>query len=179
MAFQAVVIGASITLTEPTSSGVVEDTCAPLSGGGWPASSVDWECTLHTLINNHRATGAWCGSNGWFPPAAPLSLEPDVIEAARVHSEWMADTDSFTHDSPGGPLGDSLGERLTNAGYTWSAAAENIASGYSSPRGAVDGWLSSDGHCRNLMKSTYTDAGYGYVLDVGGPHLWTGNFADD
>jgi uncharacterized protein YkwD len=45
-------------------------------------------------------------------------------------------------------------------GITFKAAAENIA-GNSSVQGAVNAWLKSEGHRRNIMSSTYNYTGIG------------------
>jgi uncharacterized protein YkwD len=94
--------------------------------------------------------------------------------AARVHTEWMADNQSFSHRSAGGPLGETIGQRMTNAGYTpWSSVAENIHRGQTTASGVVNRWLSSPSHCANLMSATKDDAGIGYDVASDGTSYWT------
>jgi uncharacterized protein YkwD len=106
-------------------------------------------------------------------------MNPNLRYAARIHSEWMSDTDSFSHDSPGGPIGDDMTERIETAGYTpWSALGENIAAGYSTPVDALNGWMSSDGHCKNIMNANFDEIGVGYFYDSSSSytHWWTQDF---
>jgi len=94
--------------------------------------------------------------------------------AARYHSMWMAENE-YGHYSPGGALGDNHQERAYNAGFEGSYVAENIAAGYlPSARAAVDAWLSSDGHCANIMNGMYTHTGVGEWID--GNYYWTQKF---
>lgn len=60
---------------------------------------------------------------------------------------------------------------------------ENIASGQSSPREVVNGWLDSDGHCANIMQANFDELGVGYYgedsgggFGFGGVRMWTQNF---
>jgi uncharacterized protein YkwD len=61
-------------------------------------------------------------------------------------------------------------DRIGDAGYVYSAAAENVAGGYPTPALVVDGWLSSAGHCRNVMSSDVTEIGVAFFADES-PHL--------
>ena len=57
--------------------------------------------------------------------------------------------------------GNSAGDRIKKQGYDWSAYGENIAQGYYEEEAVIEGWLNSPGHCRNIMKATYTEMGIG------------------
>lgn len=72
----------------------------------------------------------------------------------------MARGNFFSHT---GSSGSSVGQRLTAAGYAWSSAAENIAAGYPSVAAAVQSWVTSPGHCVNLMSPNLRDAGLACV----------------
>ncbi len=50
--------------------------------------------------------------------------------SAQGHSDDMVRRDYFAHVSPGGS---SPVDRITAAGYRWSAAGENIAPGFPHP----------------------------------------------
>jgi Uncharacterized protein with SCP/PR1 domains len=60
-------------------------------------------------------------------PKPPLTFEQALLTAAREHSQWMLDTDTFSHT---GTNGTNAKQRMENAGYpftgNWSAG-ENIA----------------------------------------------------
>jgi uncharacterized protein YkwD len=85
----------------------------------------------------------------------------------------MMQTGTFDHDSPGGPLGDDMAERISNTGYSWSYIGENIAQGYTSPESVVQGWMDSDGHCSNIMAADFEEIGVGYM---GRDNYWTQDF---
>lgn len=122
-----------------------------------------------TLTNDARATGANCGSEGNFGPANPLDLDPELNIAAQAHADDMAANNFFSHT---GSDGSSFSQRIFRTNFTGSPVGENIAAGYNSPQAAVNGWLTSDGHCRNMLNPQATKLGVGYAL--GGPYgtLW-------
>ncbi len=95
----------------------------------------------------------------------PLAFHPQLIQAARTHSDWMLGTDVFSHTGAGGS---TPTERARAVGYPFSAA-ENIA--YYSTQGPLDsvgavagshdGLFKSPGHRTNLMEPTYSVIGLG------------------
>jgi uncharacterized protein YkwD len=154
-------------------------TCEGDEGDDWPQDWISAECRVLELVNERRAQGAHCGSEGTFPPADPLSMQPQLREAARLHSQDMGERDYFSHDSPDGPNGDDLLERVEAAGYTnWSFIGENIAAGQDSPDDIMDGWMDSPGHCSNIMNPDFTQIGIGYaqVSSSSLIHYWTQDF---
>ena len=74
----------------------------------------------------------------------------------------MATNNFFSHT---GSNGSSAGDRITAAGFTFSAMAENVYAGsesYNSASAAVSAWMGSEGHRVNMLNPTYTYAGVGY-----------------
>jgi uncharacterized protein YkwD len=67
--------------------------------------------------------------------------------AARMYSEDMASRNFFGHTSP---EGSSPTDRAAAQGYP-SQVGENIAYGYPTARDVVLGWMSSTGHCQNIL----------------------------
>lgn len=118
------------------------------------------ELRVLELVNDERAKN---GRN-------PLTPDDRLTQAARGHSQDMADHDYFSHT---GLNGSSPGDRITAAGYIWNYCGENIAMGYSSPEAVVNGWMNSSGHRSNILNANFCDLGVGYVSQ--GPH-WTQNF---
>ena len=117
------------------------------------------------LVNAQRARGAVCG-----PPVGPLSTEPHVIRAAHDHSVDMATNRYLSHTSLDGR---TFQQRMRDAGYTGLPMAENIASGYATAEAVMAAWMSSSGHCRNIMSGSGRDIGVGFAngywtLNVGG-----------
>ena len=76
----------------------------------------------------------------------PLNDAVSAAKAARYHSEWIADTGTFSHGSPGDPYGDDFVERIAWARYSgWSRVGENIAARYPHPlRLSRGGWSLMD-----------------------------------
>lgn len=131
--------------------------CAGLPA--WDEASVALEAEVLRLVNVARQRGADCGTRGVFAPAGPLTLAPQLTCAARAHAEDMGENDYFSHQ---GTNGSAPGERAEKAGYAWTAIAENIAAGAPTPAAVVHNWLTSDGHCANIMGPDYTELGTGH-----------------
>lgn len=103
-------------------------------------------------VNAYRAAGATCASGTTYPAGGTALAWHDALEAAALaHSQAMIDTDQFAHVVTGE---DSLGLRIEQAGYLYSAARENIAAGipYGDVGTVVAAWMNSKtGHCDNIM----------------------------
>jgi uncharacterized protein YkwD len=93
----------------------------------------------------------------------PLLWDSAAARAAQAHTDDMVRRGYFAHESP---EGQSVGTRLHNAGGTWRAVAENIASGQRTAQGVVQGWLDSPGHRRNIENCTFTRQGVGHRANV-------------
>jgi len=127
------------------------------------------------LTNAVRAQGANCGGQE-FPPAGPLVMQEHLRCSSRLHSVDMAARDFFEHINPDGV---GPGERIEEAGYNWMGFGENIGWGYESPEGMMDGWVTSPGHCSNIMTDWFTELGVGFFEGPEpGELIWTQNFGD-
>ena len=84
----------------------------------------------------------------------------------------MAVNSYFSHT---GLDGRSVAQRVSAAGYSWRAVGENIAGGPSSAAAVMSGWLSSAGHCANIMGIQYQDVAVACVQRSGSPYgrYWT------
>lgn len=106
-------------------------------------------------VNAARASGTTCG--GVQRPAVPrVALSGQLIEAAQVHSDDMESMRQLTHT---GSDGSNPGQRIARTGYQAATWGENAAAGYRSEAAVVAGWLSSAGHCNNMMNAAYTEIG--------------------
>lgn len=127
-------------------------------GGAAPAEITcglpDFQAEALRLVNARRAAGASCGSRGSFPAAPALRWQAQLADAAYGHSLDMATKNYFSHTSLDGR---TLTARVAAVDYGWSGLGENIAAGYVSVQAVVDGWMTSDGHCANLMNGSYTE----------------------
>jgi uncharacterized protein YkwD len=112
-------------------------------------------------VNAARAEARTCGTQQ-FPPAPPLRWNPALGAAALAHSRDMAARRYFNHIAKDGS---TVSLRAQRAGYAWLRIGENIAFGQNSPQAALAGWLTSPGHCANLMNPQLRDMGAAYATD--------------
>ena len=140
--------------------------CAATPGrvGVPPAGSTPEAIEVLTLVNEARSVSRTCGTTR-FQATTPLTLEARLARAAQLHSRDMRERGRISHT---GSDGSDLVTRANRQGYDWSRLGENVASGYPSPASVVAGWLSSAGHCANIMNPDFTELGVG--LDE---YYWT------
>ncbi len=70
--------------------------------------------------------------------------------AAQNHVEWMT-RNGLSHYQ--GFWGPNLEKRLDNAGFDWTACAENISFGQETVERAVKKWMESPEHRNNILGS--------------------------
>ncbi|MFY0535919.1 CAP domain-containing protein [Nannocystis pusilla] len=73
-----------------------------------------------------------------------------------------------------GSDGSTFTQRISAAGYAWTAAGENIAGGYSTAAQVVNAWMASTGHCNNIMNGIFTHLGVGHYYAKSAPLNITG-----
>lgn len=112
-------------------------------------------------VNAARAIPRNCGER-YFPAARSVAWNGSLGDAALMHSRDMAAKRYFSHK---GKDGSSAAERALRAGYRWLRIGENIAAGQSSPEEVVAGWLTSPGHCENIMNNGFTEMGAAYAVN--------------
>jgi uncharacterized protein YkwD len=137
----------------------------------------DFAASALARINQLRAAGASCGSQGAFAPASPLRWNRLLTQAAASHTADMAANDYFSHTSADGR---TMVDRVNATGYAWSILGENIAAGYATVDSVIDGWMHSDGHCANLMNPAFDDVGLACVDGAAGSRYgryWTQDLA--
>ena len=138
--------------------------------GGWSSEWSALEEEVLALVNEVRAQGYTC-YDGYKPPADPLTMEPLLRCAARLHSQDMGENNFFSHT---GSDGSSMSQRVEAQGYVgWFSLGENIAAGIDRSRDAVDLWLAStEGHCSNIMGSGYSEIGIGAYFSDRSSYGW-------
>ena len=115
------------------------------------------------LVNAARAEARSCGARA-FAAVPPVEWNARLATTALAHSSDMARHDYFAH---AGRDGTQVGVRATNHGYDWRAIGENIAAGQGSAQRVVAGWLSSPGHCVNIMGRNFMEMGAAYAINRG------------
>jgi uncharacterized protein YkwD len=92
-----------------------------------------------------------------------LEEQPALRKAAEWMAEDMARHNYFNHTDS---RGRDIGERLRAFGYEDARLmVENIEKGPESAQAAVQGWLSSPPHRRNLLDPEVREVGVGYAVD--------------
>ena len=91
-----------------------------------------------------------------------LTYDWQLSRVARIKSQDMRDNGYFSHTSPtyGSPF-----QMMKSFGITYRSAGENIARGQQSPQAVVNAWMNSSGHRANILNSSFTHIGVGYVAD--------------
>ena len=98
-------------------------------------------------INLVRSEERLCGSES-YPAAPAVKCNAKLYSAAYIHSEDMSIYDKIGHQVA---RNSSLNSRIDDSGYKWEMFAENVAGGLNTPEQAVDAWMASPGHCKNIM----------------------------
>lgn len=131
-----------------------------------PASSTEvtgtnaFEQQVLTLTNAERAKQG----------LAALQADTKLMAAAREKSVDMQKNNYFSHTSPtfGSPF-----DRLKALGISYKSAGENIAQGQRTPAEVVQAWMDSPGHRANILNTSYTHLGVGFVENG---YYWTQQF---
>ena len=99
-----------------------------------------------------------------------LTYNWELSRVARYKSQDMVDNRYFSHTSPtyGTPF-----QMIRSFGLSYRSAGENIAYGQRTPQAVVNAWMNSSGHRANILSSSYTQIGVGYVANG---HYWTQMF---
>ncbi len=124
----------------------------------------DWQEAGHQvlkLVNTARAQGRPCG-NAHCEAVPALHWSPKLGAAALAHSRDMAEHNFFGHK---GSNGSTVAARASDEGYLWRSIGENVATGRGKPEQVVEGWLSSPGHCANIMNGGFTEMAAAYAVN--------------
>lgn len=124
------------------------------------STTTAYETEVVRLVNQRRAEHG----------LKPLTQDWQLSRVARYKSQDMKDLGYFSHTSPtyGSPF-----QMMKSFGISYRTAGENIAKGYASPEAVVNAWMNSPGHRANILNSTYTHIGVGFVSSG---NYWTQMF---
>ena len=117
------------------------------------------ELTTHNLVNEYRQSRN----------LPPLVADPAILAQAKAHSEEMARSGNMNHD------GFARRADLVSQTIVYRSVAENVAfnGGHGQPdRVAVQGWIASPGHQRNML-GQYDLTGIGVVKNAKGEYYFT------
>ena len=79
-----------------------------------------------------------------------LTVDPDLTAAAIIHAKEIVTL--FSHTRPDGTLCFTVSNKVYG---------ENIAYGYSNASQAMNGWMNSQGHKENILRSYFGSIGVG------------------
>ncbi|HUC90239.1 MAG TPA: CAP domain-containing protein [Patescibacteria group bacterium] len=103
---------------------------------------------LFASTNNQRV------SNG----LGSLAINGQLNQAAQAKANDMVARDYWSHNTPDG---NSPWVFITNAGYNYQTAGENLAYGFSDSDATITAWMNSAEHRANILNSSYKDVGFG------------------
>ena len=121
---------------------------------GAPAATLQEQIVELVNIERARCTSAGC-------PLPPVHFLPLLNGVADEHSESMAIHDFFSHYDPSDGCSSPF-QRMTAAGYLYSAAGENVAAGNSTAAATMAQWMGSAGHRANILGAGFRELGVGY-----------------
>ncbi|MET8154431.1 CAP domain-containing protein [Actinoplanes sp. NPDC049668] len=154
MRYRRYVLAALVPATLSTAMFVSPAVAAPAK-----ASEQSLQADIARLTNEQR-TAKGC-------PAVTVNAQ--LTTAARGHSEWMAETGTFSHT---GRNNSRFVDRAKAAGYV-RPSSENIAYGYRSADEVVKAWMKSSGHRANILNCKSKAVGVGAVYNAKGNAYYT------
>lgn len=117
------------------------------------------ERSLQTLVNQARAE----------KNLAPVVWHDGLGQAARAHSEDMAQNGCRQHDSCNG---ESWSKRIGRYYPSWSALGETVGGDFG-VRGLFDAWMASTPHRNIILNPTYSEFGSGLASQRTDFGTWT------
>ncbi len=88
------------------------------------------------------------------------NLQPDnlLTQAAQAKADDMAARNYWSHNTPDGRTPWSF---ITDSGYKFQSAGENLAYGFNDSSDTLSAWMSSPGHRANILNADYSEVGFG------------------
>jgi uncharacterized protein YkwD len=86
---------------------------------------------------------------------SPLAYNETLEQAACLKADHMIANDYWSHNAPDGTTPWSF---IDKTGYRYLTAGENLAYGYRTEAGVVDGWMKSKTHKDNIL-GDYSEQG--------------------
>lgn len=89
-----------------------------------------------------------------------LALSSQLNAAATAKANHMFTHNYWAHVAPDGTTPWSF---MYSAGYSYSAAGENLAKNFNTSAGVVNGWMNSVTHRANMLNGAFTEVGFAVV----------------
>jgi len=103
---------------------------------------------------------------------APLTMHPQLTEAALAHAADQYDFNCLTSLTHTGTDGSNPAKRITRTGFLVRTWGENIACNQRTPAEAMRGWMNSPGHRQNVLRESFTHIGISITVDSRGQPYW-------
>lgn len=102
---------------------------------------------------------------------APLTVHPDLTDAAREWAEVMAADGQTRHRS-------EFWAHSCDRTGSWQGCAENVAGGFGTAQSVHDAWMASSGHRASILNGAYNRVGIGVWAEDDGRLQWVAYFMD-
>ena len=89
-----------------------------------------------------------------------LSLNSELDQAAQTKANDMVARNYWSHNTPDGSPPWVF---ITNAGYQYKSAGENLAYGFLTSSETISGWMNSPEHKANLLNNGFSEVGFGFA----------------
>lgn len=134
----------------PVAQQPANNTAAPAKQADSNVDASAYAKQITDLVNQERAKAG----------LKPLELDSSLSNVAQAKAADMSNNHYFDHNSPtyGSPF-----DMMKQYGISFMTAGENIAMGQRSPQEVMTQWMNSEGHRQNIMNSSFTKIGVGYV----------------
>ena len=87
-----------------------------------------------------------------------LTINQQLTSAAQAKANDMVARNYWSHNTPDGQQPWVF---VSNAGYKYTKAGENLAYGFATSSDTVIGWMNSATHKANLLDSAFSEVGFG------------------
>lgn len=89
-----------------------------------------------------------------------FTLNSKLNSAAQAKANDMMVDDYWAHTAPDGK---TPWYWITQAGYSYQSAGENLAYGFATSADTVTGWMNSPSHRANILNGSFREVGFGIV----------------
>lgn len=179
----------TITVNRQTALKNLNDTLGYKDNGfNIPPISEQQKKEFLDAVNAARATQQDCGEYGIKDAVSALTWSDKLYKAAYTYNYDMVHGNAWHHvgsDTDSDIVakdqhlnhGSYMRDRIEYYNYDFYYIGENIAKGYQTLDDVIQGWLDSDGHCKNMMDPNFTELGMSLMLadDKYGKY-WTQDF---
>ena len=170
---ESVALAANVQVLDPGSAAPEPATPVPDSSVKLPSPAVPGPGTGETSRpDDVREVLALVNAERTAAGVAPLTMHPQLTEAALAHAADQYDFNCLTSLTHTGTDGSNPAKRITRTGFLVRTWGENIACNQRTPAEAMRGWMNSPGHRQNVLRESFTHIGISITVDSRGQPYW-------